>query len=469
MLRASIITDTRTQISIAGLDQDTAGFIRGKDAYADPELRVDNLNPEAFRKAGAVRMTRRWSWLDPSGDSYEWIAYARSSDMDFLQHFLPGTPLESNGQDSAGALFSWSDNKAWSLGLDAEWAQGFLREFQAESLTVGSEFLMETRPAGLHYDYEVRALSLAGWAQFRTDLRKNLVLVAGLRAESLNYKYDNHTLSGNTRDDGSACGFGGCLYARPADRNDRFNNLAPEFGLNWSLANGRNLSLRLARGFRAPQATELYRLQSGQSVADLHSETLDAIELGSRGTMDSFSYELNLYAMRKKHFIFRDASGFNISNGRTRHAGFEALITWMPSPLLRISSNLAYAKHSYDFDRNLARGEVIQSGNEIDTAPRWLGAARLYWQQSDQLSWETEWVHQGGYFLDAANGHRYGGHDLLNLRAFYQPRGSTFRYALRLSNITDKRYAERGDFAFGAYRYFPGAGRRIFLDLEFRR
>ena len=112
---------------------------------------------------------------------------------------------------------------------------------------------------------------------------------------------------------------------------------------------------------------------------------------------------------------------------------------------------------------------MIQSGNEIDTAPRWLGALRINWQQSDQMSWETEWVHQGGYFLDAANEHRYGGHDLLNLRAFYQARGSTFRYALRLSNITDKRYAERGDFAFGAYRYFPGAGRRIFLDLEFRR
>ncbi len=299
-------------------------------------------------------------------------------------------------------------------------------------------------------------------------MRKDLVLVAGLRAESLNYKYDNHALDGNSRDDGSACGFGGCLYARPADRTDRFNNLAPELGLNWSLANGRNISLRLARGFRAPQATEIYRLQSGQTVADLSSETLDAIELGSHGSMRGFRYELSLYAMRKKHFIFRDAEGFNVSNGRTRHVGFETLVNWIPSPRLRISANFAYAKHSYAFDRDLALGELIQSGNLIDTAPRWLGALQLNWQHNDQWSWETEWVHQGGYFLDAANQHRYGGHDLLNLRAYYKVRGSSFRYALRLSNITDRRYAERGDFAFGAYRYFPGAGRRIFLDLEFR-
>jgi hypothetical protein len=29
---------------------------------------------------------------------------------------------------------------------------------------------------------------------------------------------------------------------------------------------------------------------------------------------------------------------------------------------------------------------------------------------------ELEWVHQGGYFLDAANSERYDGHDLLHLR-----------------------------------------------------
>ena len=40
-----------------------------------------------------------------------------------------------------------------------------------------------------------------------------------LRAERTHYDYDNRMLDGNTRDDGSACGFGGCLYTRPADRD----------------------------------------------------------------------------------------------------------------------------------------------------------------------------------------------------------------------------------------------------------
>ncbi len=38
--------------------------------------------------------------------------------MDFLQHFLPGTPLEKNGQDSFGILMSWSNNQSLSAGFD---------------------------------------------------------------------------------------------------------------------------------------------------------------------------------------------------------------------------------------------------------------------------------------------------------------------------------------------------------------
>ena len=40
--------------------------------------------------------------------------------------------------------------------------------------------------------------------------------------------------------------------------------------------------------------------------------------------------------------------------------------------------------------------------------------------------------------------------------------------ALRLTNLLDDRYAERADFAFGNYRYFPGAGRRISVEWQYR-
>jgi hypothetical protein len=36
---------------------------------------------------------------------------------------------------------------------------------------------------------------------------------------------------------------------------------------------------------------------------------------------------------------------------------------------------------------------------------------------------------------------------------------------LRVTNLLDTAYADRADFAFGDYRYFPGRGRAYFLEL----
>ena len=37
-------------------------------------------------------------------------------------------------------------------------------------------------------------------------------------------------LSGNTRDDGTICGFGGCYYSRPEDRKDNFDEVSFRLG-----------------------------------------------------------------------------------------------------------------------------------------------------------------------------------------------------------------------------------------------
>ena len=463
------VFDVRTRFSYANLDQDTAGFILGQDSYKDPEIRTQNFNPEAFRKANAARLTSRWSRAPSSDAVFEVIPYLRSSDMDFLQHFLPGKPLEHNGQDSAGALFSWHGNNGLVAGLDVEWTDGFLVEYQENPITDGSIFLQETRPQGFHYDYSVTSLMLAAWSQYRKYIENNLILTVGLRAEHLGYDYNNHMLVGNTRDDGTECGFGGCLYTRPADRSDSFTNLAPELGLNWTFSDQQTLFIRLARGFRAPQATELYRLQNGQQVADLETETLDTLEAGIRGSGLDASWEVTAYTMRKRHFIFRDADGFNISDGKTDHAGIEAAIDWQVSQSLALSGNLSWAKHEYAFDRQAALGEKILKGNEVDTAPQWLGALRLMYRHDEHRSVEAEWVHAGNYFLDAANLHSYGGHDILNLRAYVSWPGSAHRLGIRITNLLDDYFAERADFAFGNYRYFPGAGRRLFVEWRYAR
>jgi iron complex outermembrane recepter protein len=41
------------------------------------------------------------------------------------------------------------------------------------------------------------------------------------------------------------------------------------------------------------------------------------------------------------------------------------------------------------------------------------------------------------------------------------------RVSLRVDNVLDTAYADRADFAFGNYRYFPGRGRAFFVSFDY--
>ena len=38
---------------------------------------------------------------------------------------------------------------------------------------------------------------------------------------------------------------------------------------------------------------------------------------------------------------------------------------------------------------------------------------------------------------------------------------------MRLNNIADRDIADRADYAFGNYRYFPGRGREFFAEIQY--
>jgi outer membrane receptor protein involved in Fe transport len=452
------------EIGFAGtlLDQETAGFIEGKDAYRDPTLRTENLNPEAYRDADSQRLYARWI---PAADhalaGADLRAYLRRSEMDFLQHFLPGKPREENGQWSGGLMaFHQRDlggERRLATGLDLEIARGFLEEFQ------GGDSGQGTIPPGKHYDYDARSYLAAPFTRIELPIAPAWTLAAGLRAEYMLYEYDNRMLDGNTRGDGTPCTPAPCRFSRPADRNDSFFNVAPDLGLLWRISPALAAYGRVTRGFRPPQAAELYRLQAQQDVADLDSETLDSAELGLHWQSQAIRLELVSFAMKKRDFIFQDASRFNVSNGKTRHLGVELQAD------LRLPSGPyggfagTYAKQTYAFSSATPGGERIRTGDDIDTAPRTLASARLGYDHPVALA-ELEWTHVGSHYLDVGNLTTYGGHNLLNLRGVWRVTPA-LALTLRVNNLADEFYAERADFAFGTYRYFPGRDREMYLEV----
>ncbi|MDH3533463.1 MAG: TonB-dependent receptor [Gammaproteobacteria bacterium] len=459
--------DLLTGLTFTDLDQETAGFIIGEDAYKDTAVKRSNPNPEAFRKATSLRAYGKWT-RPLSRFDLDLRPYLRYSDMEFLQHFLPGQPLEENGHTSAGVIASVifrDSNVHMTAGVDVEWSDMFLEETQATA-TEGSAFLVETRPVGKHYDYTVTSLAIAPYLQTEYRAGERLTIGAGLRLDYLHYDYDNRMLDGNTRDDGTPCGFGGCLYSRPADRSDGFTNLAPKFSVNYTIGPTSRLYAVLARGFRAPQATELYRLQSGQQIADLDSEQVDSFEIGVRTAQDAITTDISLFAMNKRDSIFRDSEGFNVSGGRTEHRGVELSVDWQLRARLMLSLDASYARHRYDFDVIAARGETFASGREVDTAPRWLGSLELDYAALDAIDVGLQVTSIGNYYLDAENQFRYPGHTIGNLRAALRL-APKFSLVLRLNNVTDRDIADRADYAFGNYRYFPGRGREFFAEFQY--
>jgi outer membrane receptor protein involved in Fe transport len=452
----------RYDLAATTLDQQTAGFAIGKNVYRDEAVSQLNPNPEAYRKVDAIRLT---GLLQPSVSwrgKLEVRPYARYSRMDFLQHFLPGEPVEKNGQESVGLMTTvdWNTGPRATLttGVDLELADSFLLERQ-DLPTLGN------RPQGKHYDYAVTSNVVAGYAQGEYALNSTVHVGAGARVEYVHYAYDNRMLTGNTDANDVPCVPIACLFNRPADRNDSFTNVAPKLTVRWNPTDAWMLYANASRGFRPPEMTELYRLQRDQTVADLQSERVDALEFGLKARFASrWGIELAGYDMRKDHVILRDALGFNVSDGRTIHRGVEYELTWRTTDWLTATVSGTYAEHQYDFNRAADAGEVIVKGNDIDTAPRELYRAALDLHPTARLSAEAEWLAVGGYWLDAANLHRYGGHELLNLRGRWQF-SDRWSASVRVDNALDRAYADRADYAFGNYRYFPGRPRAVFAEV----
>jgi iron complex outermembrane receptor protein len=456
--------DLTSVLDAANLNQETAGYVEGYKAYENSHLKRSNPNPEAFRDAWSVRFYSRASRVLDDYNTLTITPYLRDNDMTLLMHFVPWQPVEENGHSSLGVRAAVHTDTAqwhWVNGIEGEYTDGWLKESQEGDFS-------PNQPAGVHYDYQVDAVTAAAFSQATFSLQDRWELSAGLRLEQTRYDYDNRTA------DGPACApeASACRFYRPADREDDFSNWSFNAGASYSLSDEHMAYLRLARGFRAPQVAELYRLQAGQEVADLDSEEIGSLEVGMRGFLnDSLQYELALYHMEKENVIFLDAERHNVSGAKTKHDGLELSVDYSFAGQWYLGLNGSFARHRYDSRAMLLGVTGDIRGNDIDTAPRAIGGARLGRDFSLPSAGagraELEWVYLGSHYLDPENEHKYGGYSLLNLR-LTSALGRRWQGALRLTNLLDEDYAERADYAFGEYRYFVGQPRALYVELGYR-
>ena len=461
--------DTTFNLRLTNLNQETAGYISGKDIYKDKTESEKNLNPEAYRDAYSLKSNLKFLW-SLNDKIVSFIPYLRKTKMEFLQHYLPGTPVENNSHTSFGFITSHEnklENIKLTSGMQIETARVKLKEFQEFPLTTSSAFNNAVRPQGFHYNYEVDSRSVAVFFGFNEfSIGENSSVFGDLRLEHNEYSYDNKILSGNTSDDGTVCGFGGCYYSRPEDREDNFEEVSFRLGVEREI-DFLTLFSQVSMGFRPPQMTELYRLQKKQIVGDIDSEKLVMLEIGSRFSTEYFEGSLSLYLGKKKDSIFRDAENFIQDHGKTNHKGLELFTRLEINETNSLFLAGTFQNHKYDFSSETSMKEKINSGNYVDTSPRTSFNLRWVNLLSDNMKYEMEVERMGSYYTDAANLHKYEGHTLIHSRFVYFSRDNLTQF-IRIHNLLGEDYAERADFnAFGGDRYFPGLPRQVYFGLEY--
>ena len=444
-------------VSGQNLNQETAGFIIGEDVFRDSRIARSNPNPEAFRDAWALRTSLRWDRDLGDGMRLSLTPFARVNDMEFLRHFVPDQSLEETGHWSAGVLgalyMDLGSSHSLIAGLDLEYTDGFLKETQSRP-TFGSF------PQGVHYDFEVTQTVIAPYLHAEWQVAPKTRVTTGVRFDWTRYDYDNKTASNTVG-----------RFLRPADREDTFFNVTPKLGIVHQVSDSAEIYSNISRAARAPQVTDLYRLQVNQQVGEIDSETLDSFEAGLRARLGPANVSLAAFYAEKDNFFFRDADGFNVTDGKTSHRGIEFDGTLELPAGFDLALSGTYAVHQYEFDRPITnpfqQSEAIRKGTDVDTAPRWQGNARLGWTVTERARAELEYVFVDEYFVDASNTNSYEGHQVLNLRARVEV-ADGIEITGRIMNLGNVAFADRADFAFGNFRYFPGEPRTAFVGTSVR-
>ena len=446
------INDYIFTLTGTNLNQETKGYVKGYKIYNNKNISKINPDPEAFRDTYSIRSSFKIikNYLN---SKLSITPYIRYNEMDFKMHFLPGKPLETNSHKSIGIQSIYSkkiQNLTWFIGSDIEFTEGKLSEFQdSKDVSFGPRLAY---PQGPHYDFSIDSKILSLYFNAEWLLNDRAVFTAGVRAENVEYDYKTNIPSGTK----------GRIQVSP-NRSDDFTDISLKTSFSYMLKENNFLFTNLSIGNRAPQVTDLYRIQSKQVPGGADSEKLESFEIGFRGiSIGGLEYEIVGYTMKKEDYFFRDSQGFNVENGVTKHNGIEFNYFKTFGDNFEISGSLSFADHEYDFNHTPNK---IVKGNTIDSAPKELVNTRFTYLPSMGRKFELEWIRVGDYPINESNAHNYEGHDIFNLRLKRDLIGKT-SIGLTVRNLTDERYATRADYAFGSYRYFVGNDREFYFSLE---
>jgi outer membrane receptor protein involved in Fe transport len=456
----------KTVLTGSRIDQQTAGSstLLRDDYLMDPTL---NYTPISLRNVRALRLSSAYE--QQSGATLLSVTpYVRWNEMELLPNWsLTYDPtIYTTGNSSAGVVARVRrEFEPWSArviaGVDADYSPGGHEEHQILPTRTGQVFTSYTI-GDLLYDFDVKYRVVSPYVQAEASPLERLHLSAGLRYDHMGFVYDSRLEPVQTG-----------RWRRPADTEISYDHLSPKLGAALEIGEALNLYANLNQGFRTPSEAQLFRQGPAANTVGLRPITASSGEVGARGQLlGRFGYSVAAYRMAVENdiltYIQPDGTRETQNAGETLHRGIELGVGGAVTPSLRADFSYAYARHTYR-RWSPARG-VDYAGNEQESAPRTLLDVRLAWTPGflDDGRLALEWNRIGGYWMDAANTHRYGGHDLVNLHANV-PVTERLELVGRMLNVLDRRFAESALYTEArGEEYAPGLPRTVYVGAQYR-
>ncbi|MBC7851318.1 MAG: TonB-dependent receptor, partial [Chitinophagaceae bacterium] len=266
-----------------------------------------------------------------------------------------------------------------------------------------------------------------------------LRIVASLRYDMFQYKFDNHLTPS--------------AFSGSADTSNRFAQFSPKIGFTYNFSASVGAYANYSEGFVPPQVTEMF---TGVKVPDLSASVFYNYEVG--GWLNLFHGKVNAdfsaYQLNGTNEIVSvkmdDGSFANANAGKTSHKGIEFGITVTPVKPVVVRFSGAYSKHRFT---TFNEKGVQYDGNEMNNAPNWIHNSEIWYKPSflKGLRLGAEWQRIGRYFMDPKNSVRYDGYHVFHVRAGYKYKGAEIW--LNVMNVTDNYYSYVSTKSNSGYSY----------------
>jgi iron complex outermembrane receptor protein len=457
----------KTIVSASHIDQPSDGGsdLTKADYESDP---TKNYSPITYREVQSLRYSTEYS-AQAGLTTYGATAYARYNSLDIM----PSWQLSFDPQiwESENKSFGMmvrarqalpSLKTSVSAGVDGEVSPGSRMEQRIIPVQAGGIYT-DYSLADVQYDYDVTFWQAAPYAQLDIAPIPHLTLNVGARYDLLGY---NYTTNLAVEDTGS--------HRIPGDTEVDWNRVTPKFGASYEITPGVNFFGSYRGGFRVPSESQLFRQGAAVSTVDLKPVRAENVETGLKVRVGSVAaFEATVYQMRLHDDVltyFDPVSGLRtaVNAGETKHRGLEAGVDVAPIPAIRFNVSATWSEHTYvEWSPNPT---TDLSGKEMEMAPEFFAATRLTWQPKllNSGSVTGEWIKMGPYWMDAANTHRYDGHDVVSLYANV-PVYHGFELVGRVTNLFDERFAETTSYTVSqGERFRPGQTRAFFLSGVYR-